>query len=289
MISAVRGVDVTITRDAIFEHARKLPAAAQILSGLCELLQDPNTDLDQISSAIRFEPTLAARVIRMSNSTVFGAGGRVGSVDEAVSRVGFTEVLRLVGAATVAGLVDESLGCYGITADRLRESLLCHALASEALASYTDIDPRTAYSGGLVRCIGMMVLDRAGRPRMAESDNFDPKRFDCYWQWEAERFGVVGNMVTMMILEEWLFPAGLVAALQDHLLLRDFAYENRFACILNLAGAIVAENGVALPGEAACWTVTPEKLAAIGIDENKFRSAATQATALFERQRSELY
>src|SRR5215216_135519 len=123
MIPAARGSDLAITRDVILEQARKIPAAPQVLAGLCELLQDVNTDLDQIAAEIRFDPALTARVIRISNSPVFGSGQRLGSVDEAVNRVGFGEVLRLVGAATVAGMVDRALGCYGIPAELLRESL----------------------------------------------------------------------------------------------------------------------------------------------------------------------
>jgi HD-like signal output (HDOD) protein len=278
-----------VTRDIILEHARKLPAAPQVLAGLCELLQDVNTDLDQISAAIRFEPTLAARVIRTSNSPVFGGGQRVGSVDEAVNRVGFGEVLRLVGAATVAGLVERALGCYAIAAERMRESLLLHALASEALAAHTDIDSRSAYSGGLLRAIGMMVLDRVGRTRLTPADVYDPKRFAHYGQWETAQFGVTGIEVTTMILDEWRFPAELVAALQEHQLLSESNYQDRFACLLNLAGTIVAEHGLALPGEVSCWALTPEKLAGAGIDEEQFRAASSQAAALFERQRSALY
>jgi HD-like signal output (HDOD) protein len=281
--------DFVVTRDTILVHARQLPAAPQVLAGLCELLQDVNTDLDQIAAEIRVEPALSARVIRMSNSPVFGGGARVGSVDEAVNRVGFGEVLRLVGAATVAGLVDRSLGCYAIAAERLRESLLFHALASEALAAYTEIDPRTAYSGGLLRSIGMMVLDRAGRLRLTPNDVYDPRKFAGYWQWESLRFGVGSVEATTMVLDEWRFPPELVAALQEHLLLNDSGYRDPFACLLNLAGAIVAEHCLALPGDVASWTVTPEKLQAVGINEEQFQAASKQTAAIFERQRAALY
>ncbi len=266
-----------------------MPAAPQVLAGLCELLQDVNTDLDQIAAEIRVEPTLAARVIRMSNSPVFGGGQRVGSVDEAVNRVGFSEVLRLVGAATVAGLVERALTCYGLGAERVRESLLLHALASEALAAHTDVDPRSAYSAGLLRAIGMMVLDRAGRTRVAPADNFDPARHPVYGAWEAARFGVRSTDVTTMILDEWRFPPETVAALQEHLLIEGAGTEDRFACLLNLAGAIVHEKGLALPGDVPCWTLSAGKFEAAGIDEEQYRSAAVQASALFDRQRSALY
>src|SRR5687768_14161959 len=281
--------DLVVTRDTILVHARQLPAAPQVLAGLCELLQDVNTDLDQIAAEIRFEPALAARVIRMSNSPVFGGGQRVGSVDEAVNRVGFGEVLRLVGAATVAGLVDRSLSCYGVAAERMRETLLFHALASEAVASFTDVDARTAYSGGLLRGIGMMVLDRAGRLRLSPSDVYDAQRFSGYGQWEMQRFGVTSVEATTMVLDEWRFPPELVAGLQEHLLLNEAGYEDRFACVLNLAGVIVAEHGQALPGDAASWILTPEKLAAVGLDEEQFQAASAQTVKIFERQRAALY
>lgn len=284
MTQVVSGGSPTLTREAILAHARVLPAAPQVLTVLCEHLQDVNTDLGQIAGEIRFDPALAARVIRMSNSAVFG-GQRLGSVDEAVNRVGFNEVLRLVGAATVAGLVDRSLVCYGIAAERLRESLLLHALASEALAAHTDIDGRTAYSAALLRGIGMMVLDRAGRAFVRAGEGFDRAHFAGYQAWEKVRFGMGSMDVTRVILDEWRFPPAVAIAVQEHLLLSPAGWENRFACVLNLAGAIVAECGLALPGESSCWTFTPQKLVAAGIDEDRFRAAAVEATALFERHR----
>jgi HD-like signal output (HDOD) protein len=276
---------IVLTRETILVHARKLPAAAQVLAGLCELLEDANTDLDRIAEEIRLEPTLAARVIRISNSPVFGGGQRVGSVDEAVNRVGFGEVLRLVGAATVAGLVDRSLGCYGISAERLREAMLFHGLASEALAVRAGVDRRSAYSGGLLRAIGIMVVDRAARIRVSPADVYEPAQYSCYGEWEMAKFGLTNGEAAALILDEWRFPADLVSALQHHL----EPGEDRFATVLNLAGAILDERGFSLPGDAAFWKRTPEKLAAAGIDEAQYESAAEDALAIFERQRTALF
>jgi HD-like signal output (HDOD) protein len=289
MMSSPRAAELAITRDAILEAARQIPSAPQVLAGLGELLQDVNTDLEQIAAEIRHDPALAARVIKISNSAALGGGQRVGSVDEAVNRVGFSEVMRLVGAATVAGMVDRALACYGVPAERLRESLLLHALASEAVAELTTIDSRAAYCAGLLRAIGMMVLDRAGRGRVAPATAYDGKQFSGYWQWEAARFGVGSIEATTMVLDDWRFPPETVAALQEHLLLSEAGYQDPFAVVLNLAGAIVAEHDLALPGETMCWTLTAEKLGALGIDEEQFRSAGERAKAVFERQRAALY
>jgi HD-like signal output (HDOD) protein len=277
-----------ITRDRILETARTLPAAPQVLSGLCELLQDVNTDLDHIAEHIRCDPALAARVIRMSNSVVFGRGLRIGSVDEAVNRMGFGEILRLVGAAAVTGMVDRSLVCYGVEVRLLRENLLYHALASEALAQFTEIMPRTAYTAGLLRALGMMVLDRMARDRMEPTEIYDPASFKTYSEWEGRKFGLGSTEVTTMILDEWRFPPESVSAIQDHLLLREASYEDRFACLLNCAGALTAQAGLALPGETKYWELNPKKNAASGWDPDQMQVAAQQTDALFARQRETL-
>ena len=152
-----------ISREKVVEAACALPAAPQVLRSLCLLLSDVNADLERVANQIRVDSVLAARVIRISNSAYFGSGARSSSVDEAVNRVGLGEIIRLVGVATVTRMVDRELACYGVTAERLRETLLMHALASEALARHTDVEPHTAYTAGLLRALGLMVLERVAR------------------------------------------------------------------------------------------------------------------------------
>jgi HD-like signal output (HDOD) protein len=282
-------VALPITREKIIEAARTLPAAPHMLGGPCELLQDVNADIDQVANQIRLDAALAARVVRISNSPVFGMGVRIGSVDEAVNRVGFGEILRLVGVATVARLVDRELVCYCVEAERLRESLLMHALASESLARHTDVDPCTAHTAGLLRALGLMVLDRLSRGRLPLNECHSPQRYGSYAEWEGANFGLSHPEVTTMILDEWCFEGGVVSAIHEHLLLRESSSDNRLACVLNLAGSIVARTGFALADETAHWVVTPAKLAAASVDAGQLEQAGQEAQVQFTRQRAALY
>jgi HD-like signal output (HDOD) protein len=283
-------VILPISRGQILEAGRALPAAPQVLGGLSELLQDINADLEQIAGQISLDAALAARVIRISNSAVYGGGLRLASVDEAVNRVGFSEVLRLVGIATVAGLVDREVVCYRIAAERVRESLLMHALASESLGRCMGIDSHTAYTGGLLRALGLMVLDRLARDTLPVEEFFDPRRFPGgYVEWERATFGISHTEVTAMILDEWRFAPELVTAIHQHLLERKEDGNDRFSCLLNVAGTIAANSGLALPGELGHWILTPEKLAAAGLEEDDVRRASEEAHGHFLRQRAALY
>jgi HD-like signal output (HDOD) protein len=277
-------VDLALTRDQLLDHARALPAAPRVMAELCELLQDINTDLDQIAWVIRADPALAARVIRISNSVVYGGEWQVASIDDAVNRVGFEEVLRLVGTASVAGFVDRSLVIYGLEAEDVRSSLLLHALATESLARMSAVDPHVAYTAGLLRAMGMMVLDRAARGRLPDHLIYSPQEFPTYIEWETARFGLGTPDVTRMVLDEWRFPDDVITAIEEQLLPRESSYENPFACLINLAGAIVLDAGLALPGEREHWTVTPEKLAGARLDQSQFEAAAEDARSHYTRQ-----
>jgi HD-like signal output (HDOD) protein len=178
-----------LAREKLLETARTLPAAPQVLAALGELLEDVNADLSEVASLLKRDAALTARVVRMGNSAVFGSG-RVGSLDEAVNRVGFAEIYRIVGAAATASLADRALAFYGVEAETLRESLLFHAVASEALAQSAGLDVRTAYTAGLLRALGMMVLDRVARERLTAAEAFDPARHTGYVMWEGIAFGL---------------------------------------------------------------------------------------------------
>ena len=165
----------SLARDKLLETARTLPAAPQVLAALGELLEDVNSDLEAVADLLKRDAALTARVVRMGNSAAFG-GTRVGSLDEAVNRVGFGEIYRIVGAAVTASLADRALAFYGVEAEALRESLLYHALASEVLAQHAGLEERTAYTAGLLRGLGMLVLDRVARERLTPAEAFDPAR-----------------------------------------------------------------------------------------------------------------
>jgi HD-like signal output (HDOD) protein len=278
-----------LTREKLLEIAHTLPAAAKVLARLGEIIRDVNADMDTVASLIKRDAALTARIIRISNSVVYGSGGqRVGAIEEAVNRVGFSEVYRLVGLVTGSQLTDRPLKFYGVEMVPLREHILFTALACEALAEPCGLDVRSAYTVGLMRTLGMLVLDRVAE-RLPSIEMYDHARFGGYPVWEGIAFGFSNSEVAALILNDWRFPVDAVAAVREHHLLRGGDYENRLACLLNVAGQIVADNGHALPGDSRYWMLSPRKLDALGVNEEHLQAASVKALANFERLRVELH
>jgi RNA polymerase sigma-70 factor (ECF subfamily) len=278
-----------LTREKIFEIARSLPPAPRVLAGLGELLLDVNVDLEPVADLIKRDTALAAHLIRISNSVAYGGSGEIhiGTVEEAVNRVGFREVYRLVGVVTTGRLVERALKFYHVPVEPLRVNMLYTALVCEALAAAAGLDPRQAYTAGLMRPLGILVLDRVAE-LLTSVEPYDHEALGSYAVWEGRSFVFTNGDVAAMILAEWGFPADIVEAVRDHYLMREADYDNRLACLLNLAGGIVAVAGYALSGEYGYWESTPRKLAALGLHVRQVNQASDRARAAFETYRVHL-
>jgi HD-like signal output (HDOD) protein len=273
----------SLAREKLLITARTLPAAPQVLAELGEILQDVNTGLDQIANLLKRDAALAARIIRISNSSALGGGSHLGDVESAVNRVGFGEVYRLVGLATTSRLADRALNYYKIEAEPLRDHILFTALAAEAIAKELGLDARHAYTAGLMRTLGMMVLDRVARERLPLSEAYNEKTHPGYAAWEGNVFSISNCEVAALILTEWKFPSEIANAVRDHYLLRASDLENKQACVLNLAGWLAGQNMLGLSGETEYWTPSTAKFRAAGCDEERIRILGVDIRTEYER------
>lgn len=272
-----------LAREKLLVTARSLPAAPQVLSQLGELLQDVNTGLDEIADLLKRDAALAARIIRISNSSAMGSGSRIGAIEEAVNRVGFSEVYRLVGLATTSRLADRDLNYYRIEAEPLRHHMMYCALAAEHLAMRCGLDARNAYTAGLMRTLGMMVLDRAARERIPITEAYDHTKAPGYATWEGGIFGICNTEVAALILSEWKFPTDMISMVRDHYLLREADYSNTLGCLLNVAVWLTQLARLGLTGEPQYIELTEKKLLSLGLSEQDVRDIGTQVDEAYAR------
>ena len=267
-------------RERILEIARALPPAPRVFSELDELLRDTNSGLHPIAELIKRDATLAGHIIRLGNSVVYGGEQRTGSVEEAVGRVGFEEIFRVVGYVATTRLADRALTFYGVEAEELREHMLHTALVCEHLATECGMDARSAYTAGLMRPLGLLVLDRLA-DRYGKVAPYHPVHDGDYLGWEGRLFGFPSSEVAAIVLAEWSFPEAIVEAVRNQYLLRSEDLGLKLACLLNLAGGLVAENGYGLPGETRHWDNSLWKIDTLGLTEARFQAIGERARQVF--------
>lgn len=264
-----------LSRETIITLGNKLAPAAVTFSRLRAMLMDPNTDLGDISQLIRLDQALTFHVVRMSNSVLFGMRERTDCLDTAVGRVGLGEVFRLVGLAATQQICQRDLKTYRVTASRLWENAVATAAAAELLAQRAGRDPGLAYTAGLLRTLGRVIIDGAGLGNVYPGE----AEWPSIAGWEKATFGITSSEVTAILLEHWRFPDELVEAVRGHFEPVGADGVNLSACVLNLACGVAARFGLDLPGEEGLWDCTPAKLTLAGVTEADLDECANRARA----------
>ena len=266
-----------IPRETLMHVAKALPAAPRILAQLGHLLLDANSDLSELTDLLKRDAALTARIIRISNSAFYNAGTPFASLDEALARVGFTEVYRLTGLAAVAHVADAPLTRYKVSGIQLRENSLLTALIAEILAEMTQLDTRAAYTAGLLRCVGKVALDRLTQNGVYEG-HYRGKENGRLGDWETNFIGLNNCDAAAMILGEWRFPLKTIEGIRDHYTPAPGA---ELAQILNLAAAAAEQGGYGFPGETDYWAAFAAIPSELALTPDDIADALRRALELF--------
>ncbi|HVU32818.1 MAG TPA: HDOD domain-containing protein [Opitutaceae bacterium] len=261
-----------------------LPSAPRILAELAPLLQQADIPLDDIAALIRRDAGLTARLIAAANSAAYVGSVPSVTLDEAIARIGYRETYRIIGAVACAHLADKPLRLYGMTPQRLRENALFVALMMEELAPEAGLEPRAAYTIGLLRSLGKVVLNHIA----GERGGVEPYG-DCGLPlagWEIETIGYSNPVVGAEVLRHWRFPDETADAVRDHYAPAETS--GAATHLLNLTAGGAEDRDYGLPGESEYWQFTPANFAATSIDEKTVRWAGERARRAMSRISSAL-
>jgi HD-like signal output (HDOD) protein len=270
----------------VLNVAQRLPTTAQVFGQINRILDDPNTSLDDVAEMVRLEPVLAFRVLQLANGAFYGFRTACSDLNEAITRLGFREVNRLVGLIAAQHLCANFMSVYGISGELFWSDSLCSALACEWLtqrhATYGDV--RTAYTAGLLRSVGKVALHRilVDRPMLWRS-YLDSGAGRPLLEWEAEAFGVSNTEAAGIIMANWKLPPGLVTAVRSYCQPQG---EDPLSHLLRVGSAVAAQLGGALPGETTYWSNLDDSMRVLEIDGELIQACAREVETMFERVKS---
>ncbi len=276
------GVDPSVMSlgyDTIITYGGSLPPALGVLARIRGLLDEPDCDLADIVELLQVDPALTFQIIRLSNSALYGLGSRCSSLDEAVARVGFGEIQQLVSLIVARQALQGDLALYGISAARLWQNAVAVGSLASALAGQAGMHPGGAYSAGLLRSLGRIILNNYPGAVRFPTELGTPDVF----AWEKSVHGVASPEITATLLNHWRFPTEISGAVCLHLTPAEAAQFTPAAAVLHLACAGAVEWDCALPGEITRWNRDADVCALAGLREDQLAGAFADARRQFDR------
>jgi len=202
---------------AIMERLIEIDGLPTVCLEALSMMRDPQVSLDKLIGEVERDPALTGNLLRLANAAYFGFPREIGSVRQAIVRLGTRQMLPLILAAGVAARMNRPVRGYDLPPGALWNRSLCMAVGSVEVARRlgTEVPPEL-FTAGLLADVGKLVLGEflaadGGAIRALAFEQGVP--FD-----EAERrvLGLDHAEVGGQLLELWNLPEPIVDAVRHH-------------------------------------------------------------------------
>lgn len=202
--------------DDFISNADFLPPAFQLLPRLLLLLDDVEANADALADLIRVDPGLTADILRVCNSARYGLTYRAENIQQAILRIGFQEVHRIVMTVITSPALKDPSNTYQSSQTDLWNHSLAAAVSSQSLAESAQIDTDLAFTSALLHDIGKVVLSHALQQKYADVVKGAAERNQPLFLAEREAFKTDHAIVGGRLLDRWGFPKNISTAIRNH-------------------------------------------------------------------------
>lgn len=204
------------TLEAIRRSAA-IPSMPLVATRCFEITQDPHCDYDALVGLLSTDAGIAAEILRLSNSPLFGVARKVTSLKQAVGLLGLRRLRDLVLTRYLVQRLDDSKDDALDLAYFWRRSLTTAVIAARLSDVIAPAERDQAFMAGLLADVGVVVLLRALPSRYRPiAEHYRPLGGEGWIAEEQRLLGVGHAEVSAVVLEEWRLPESLVNAVRLH-------------------------------------------------------------------------
>lgn len=199
----------------VIRHIRDLPSLPTVVIELIKSFEQEDASVAAVAEKVSRDQALAAKTLRLANSSFYGLQHKVKTIPQAITVLGFDSVRALIVSAGVIGSFSKGRHDTFDFAAFWQHSIGV-ALSAKSLARALSLNQDYAFISGLLHDVGRLVLVTRFAEPYADAVAYRDEH-DCYML-EAERamLGLDHAMVGQALAENWKFPPAIQRAIANH-------------------------------------------------------------------------
>lgn len=151
--------DDTDAVDKLVASIKDLPPMPDVVAKILMLLSSADCETGELIEALSHDPALVARIIKVSNSSLYGGYQEIGSINQAVVRLGMRTTRSVVVAASTRTLFPMDRTRRGLLGRSLWEHAVQSGLAARRVAEFTRrADADEAFAAGVLHDLGKVII-----------------------------------------------------------------------------------------------------------------------------------
>lgn len=204
-------MDTLLDSERLAAEVQALPPMVPSLLRLTELVGSGDYSLLDVEKLIHFDQGLTIDTLRLANSASMAAYKRIGSVREAVVRLGAERLSNYLFSRWLGGAVHVPLRSYGVDASRFWSHGVVAGLVCEHVGRSKGMDDAgLAFTAGLLHDFGKLVLDHFTQRMRIEVDWSSLPDTDELVEAERIVYGTDHRAIGASLMESWNFPDAII-------------------------------------------------------------------------------
>ncbi|MCH7885421.1 MAG: HDOD domain-containing protein [Planctomycetes bacterium] len=191
-------------------HDLAMPPMPRVAERVLAHLRDPKSSMTRIAKDIAEDQVMAADILRMANSALYGGLHRITNLQAAVTRLGGNAIRTFTLHQSLRAAMFQKKGVDINLAEGIWRRSLASGCIMRGLAQFTHMDPEEASLIGLLHDIGNVIVLRIAHEqsiiarRWIDPDTFEYLCFECH-----QEFGE-------LIADAWKLPDTLRELISSH-------------------------------------------------------------------------
>jgi len=254
-------------KNKILRTVNNLPAMPQTVMKAREIMDSPTSSFKDLGQALESDQAITARVLKVSNSSYYGMGGKVTSIQQAGVILGQKTLGEVVTIAGTSSLLGDSLKGYDLESGDLWRHSLGVAFGSRMVAkkqnSHLAVD---AFTAGLLHDSGKLILDQYVFEHRERFREYLADGQRDFLSAEKEILGFDHSEIGSAVCKSWNIPKNLTMAIKYH---HDpsCAEDSNLANIVHVADTISMMTGLGLGMDGMTYQMDPKAMEITGIKE----------------------
>ena len=267
--------------------ASDLPTIPVVATKVMQLIESENATAEEIARVVSSDPAVAARVLKISNSSFYGCQRQIQTLSHAIMVLGFSTLKSLVVAASVKQVYKP----YGLTEKMLWEHSFGAGLAARIIAKSTrTVNEEEAFLGGLFHDIGKIIMNTMDHQKFQTVMEICYNEGISFSDAEQQIYPYRHSEVGALVIKKWNFPEILMNAVAQHhrfeFVEEEDPYLIRLSCVVGLANLFCHHAGVGVrePEEIEIHDSVPATI--LKIDRERIDGMLETFTEAYERDKS---
>lgn len=230
---------MALTAQSLVNKSLELVSPPSTYARLDELINDPESAIDDISKVINTDPALTTRLLKIVNSPFYGFPSQINTISRAITVIGIRELTHLVLATSVVNAFTGIPKTLIEMNTFWRHSLAC-AICAKLLAEAAGHKQSEQYLiAGLLHNIGSLVLYQSVPELAAESIKSARFGHEVLHLAEKRVIGFDHTEAGEALIQAWHLPEslGFVARHHHQPVASGYAVE---VCIVHVADVMVS-------------------------------------------------